>query len=52
MKEHCKTCLHADIFNVSINGVEAWCEWRGEDIEDLENETCFDWEEDFLADED
>ena len=44
MKEHCKTCQHADLWEDTGSspkvhpGIDGWCEYRGEDIEDMEEE--------------
>ena len=48
-KEHCKNCSHADIWTApryheeEPEEVTGWCEYMGEDIDDPENETCFNW---------
>ena len=42
-KEHCKTCEA----NQPENGPDnksPYCMWWGEEIEDEENETCFEWD--------
>ncbi len=49
-KECCKTCKHNQEnilprhHEEEPEEIQHWCDWLGEEIEDEEDETCFEWE--------